>query len=557
MRKHYFLFLFALVTSFGYAQLRSVTFQVDMLTAAIDPAGIHMAGDFQDTAGYGGNWIPDTTKLTQVGTSNIYQVTVMIPDGKWRFKFINGNSWNGVEGVPADNQVGGGDDNRFAHIVKDTTLAAVHFAGWSPTGLKLMRLQVDLAQQTGFSKVTAAGDWQAAAGYPGDWDANTSELFVTNPNTPTVYENIYYVPADTFAYKFITDGSNWENVPGACAVNNNREIIVGNNPNVPGTVCYAMCTGCPTAPIPQYNLTLMVDMQNHLACNMMDSLDVAGTLNGWAGGDQLSDMGNNIWSVTMPVDSGEVKFKFRSFLGGNVGWEGVSDRVHMLTKDDTVKACYNVDGLTGYCTPIPAKADVTFRVDMATWGGAIDTAGVFLIGDFTSWQTNAIKMTPQPGGIYETTVSDFCPGAMFFKFVNGTPDASNSSNEENAGLDTTCAVPNGVGGWNRFHERQNANPIVFNLIFDSCDGMNISVEEEDEMANINVFPNPVKDFVWVDLTGQKDADISIIDLSGRTVKTLTHVNGMVKIERGDMTSGVYIMQIMSGGSKQTVKLILE
>ena len=61
MRKHYFLFLFALVSTFGFAQLRTVTFQVDMGSTTINMTGVHVAGDFQDTAGATGNWKPDET----------------------------------------------------------------------------------------------------------------------------------------------------------------------------------------------------------------------------------------------------------------------------------------------------------------------------------------------------------------------------------------------------------------------------------------------------------------------------------------------------------------
>jgi len=558
MKKFYSLLAAALVSTMGFAQLRSVTFQVDMMTATISADGIHAAGDWQDTAGYGGNWNPDTTLFAQVGTSNIYSVTVNIPDGKWRFKFINGKGWGNVEGVPADNQVGGGDDNRFVHVTKDTTLAAVQFAGWSPTGKKLVRFQVDVAQQTGVTSVSAAGDWQMAAGYPADWNSTDCELFVTNPNTPTIYENIYYVVADTFAYKFITNGTGWETVPSGCEVGGNRQIIVGNNPNVPGTVCYGMCVACPTAPIPQYSLTLMVDMQNHLACNLMDSLDVAGSLNGWGGGDLLTDMGNNIWAVTLMVDSGEVQFKFRSFESGNTGWEGVPNRLITLSANDTAKACFNVDGLNGYCTPIAPKEDLTFEVDMATWGGSIDTAGVFLMGDFTNWESGAMKMTSMGAGIYEITITDFCPGQLFFKFVNGTPDPSDPSNQENAGLDSTCAKPNGLGGWNRFYERPAAGSAKLSYIFDSCTGANIGIGEDFTNEVILISPNPISDFAVVNLSTEGMFNINVMDMTGRIVKTINNVNGAVILERGNLNAGVYIMMVSDErGNLNSTKFIIE
>lgn len=543
MKKIYYLMIFALISTGAFAQLRSVTFQVDMLTATISADGIHAAGDWQDTAGYGGNWNPDTTLLTQVGTSNIYEVTVNIPDGKWRFKFMNGKGWGNVEGVPTENQVGGGDDNRFAHITKDTTLAAVHFAGWSPTGLKLVRLQVDVAQQTGVTSVSAAGNWQMAAGYPSDWNATDSELFVTDPNTPTVYENIYYLPADTFQLKYITNGSNWETVPTACEVGGNRELIVGNNPNVPGTVCYAMCTACPSAPTPQYPMHFMVDMQNHLKCNTMTYLDVAGSLNGWSGGDTLLDPdGDDIYEGILMVDSGEVQFKFRAHTATSDGWEGVPNRLVTLSGADTAMACFNVDGLGSYCTPIPAAADITFRVDMAQWGGSIDTA-IYLIGDFTDWENNPIKMNSLGGGIYEYVYTGFCPASMFYKFVNGKADASDNSNQENTGLDSTCSVPNGIGGFNRTYTRPDANTHTLQYVFDSCDKIYIDVEEEFENVNLNLYPNPFHNQATVELSTEEMFDVSVMDMAGRVVKSMNSVNGIVTITREGLTSGIYLMVV--------------
>jgi len=554
MRKHYFLFLFALVSTFGFAQLRTVTFQVDMGSTTINMTGVHVAGDFQDTAGATGNWKPDETTLAQVGATTVYSVTVSIPDGTYQYKMLNGDNWPDEETIPSESQVGGGNGNRFITIYKDTTLAAVEFSGNAPAGKDLMRLVTDMSQKVTFGTVTVAGDFQMAAGFPGNWDANATEMFNADPNRPMVYERLLYVVADTFAYKLI-EGGNWESVPSACESGGNRPMIV--NGDIVEENCFAMCGPCPAAPLPQYTMTLMVDMQNHLACNMMDSLDVAGSLNGWAGGDLLTDMGNGNRGTTMMVDSGEVQFKFRSHLGGNVSWEGVPNRVAVHSSADTVQACFNVDGLGGYCNPIPAKADLTFRVDMATWGGSIDTAGVYLIGDFTAWQTNAIQMTALPGGIYETTVTDFCPGSMYFKFVNGTPDASNSANEENAGLDSTCAVDNGVGGMNRFFERQNANATTFNLIFDSCAGMNISIDEEEKTDIVKMYPNPMTNSAWIELT-EGNFDVTVLDLSGRTIKNLSNVSGKVEITRDNLTSGLYIVTVTNDkGAASSAKLIVE
>ena len=449
MKKFYYLLVSALISTAGFAQLRSVTFQVDMSGQTVSSNGVHIAGDFQDTAGYtGGNWQPNTTTLSQVSTSTVYDVTVSIPDGKYEFKFLNGDTWNDAENVPSESGIdpSNGNYNRWINIYKDTTLDAVAFGGNAPSGMELLRFQCDVANQTGVTSVTCAGNWQMAAGFPGDWSATSSELFQVNSNMTTVYERIFYVPIDTFEYKFVTNGSNWETVPSGCSNGGGNREAMMTGATVAGVDCYGACGPC-GGPTPQYAMHFMVDMQNHLACNTMTYLDVAGSLNGWAGGDTLTDPDNDdIYEGTVMVDSGEVQFKFRAHTATSDGWEGVPNRMITLMGADTVKACFNVDGLGAYCTPIPAPSDITFRVDMAQWGGSIDTAGVFIIGDFTGWEDGTpIKMNSIGAGIYEYTYTGFCPGSMFYKFVNGTPSSSDNSNQENAGLDSTCAVPNGLG----------------------------------------------------------------------------------------------------------------
>ena len=73
---------------FAWSQNRNVTFQVDMTGQTVSANGVHIAGDFQSAAGAPGNWDPAATALTQVGTTNIYEVQVSIPDGIYQFKFI-------------------------------------------------------------------------------------------------------------------------------------------------------------------------------------------------------------------------------------------------------------------------------------------------------------------------------------------------------------------------------------------------------------------------------------------------------------------------------------
>ena len=80
--------------------------------------------------------------------------------------------------------------------------------------------------------VHVAGNFQAAAGFPADWNPGSTEL--TDPDGDMVFELTVNVPPGTYLYKFI-NGAAWteqpENPPAACALNDgagnfNRQVTV-------------------------------------------------------------------------------------------------------------------------------------------------------------------------------------------------------------------------------------------------------------------------------------------------------------------------------------------
>lgn len=105
--------LVVLLTTFS-AAATSLTFRVDMRGRAISPAGVHVAGNFQAAAGFGGDWNPATTALTDADADSVFELTVQVPAGTYAYKYVNGTTWPESEIVPglcgyAD---GGGNVNR-------------------------------------------------------------------------------------------------------------------------------------------------------------------------------------------------------------------------------------------------------------------------------------------------------------------------------------------------------------------------------------------------------------------------------------------------------------
>lgn len=558
MKKVLFVFSFVLGLIEMQAQNVNFTFRVDMHGQNIQAGGVHVAGNFQKAAGASGDWNPSATMLTDLDKDSIYEVTVSIPYGTYEFKFLNDSVWSGAENVPARAQVelGNGNNNRWIGVwKKDDSLAAIPFGGSAPRGTNLVRVRVDMQKET----IDTAGVF--VAGNMQNWTGGATRLSALSKNNQ-VYDYAFYLANGAYEYKFI-NGSSWEGVPGACAVNSNRGVTVSSD-TVVDKVCFAQCGACATS---RYKIVFRVDMST--TCDF-DSVDVAGSFqaNGnvggnWSGGVNMKDIGGKIFlSDTIVLDAGGYEYKFRKISKGNVSWEGRSNRQLNVSKDDTTNlTCYDKDTL---CSPVPAPADVTFIVDLTN--ETPDANGdIFVMGNFTNpnWQGGALKMLQVPGkpGFYTTTFPKMCPGTFYYKFVNGP--VSNNQNEEGF-KDTTqrsCVVANGIGGFNRTYTRTNANPVILAYVFNKCETIKNGIQATGNLQNqLSLYPNPMSEFARLDLGNTSGSyEIRLIDVTGKEFRTYSNVSGSVMaIEKNGLSAGVYFISVKgSNGDSGVIKLIIQ
>lgn len=246
-------FLAILMFSFVLNQTfaKKVKFSVNMSTQTVSPAGIHISGNFQTLAGFpGGDWNSATTSLTiETSDTNIYSVLVDIPAHRaYQFKFVNGDLFYEVEFVPEESRVGHDfNDSRWFYLdslTNDTTLIGVlPFGENAPIGKKLLRLKVDVKNQT---SIDPSGVFVAAT-FNNFSYTNAKMYSFTN----TAFEYFTYVDSGaTIEYNFANgnNSSKAENIVGNCATNNKRNITV-NDDTVLDSVCFATCTLCQTTGI--------------------------------------------------------------------------------------------------------------------------------------------------------------------------------------------------------------------------------------------------------------------------------------------------------------------
>jgi len=399
--------------------------------------------------------------------------------------------------------------------------------------------QVDMALQTvGADGVHIAGSFQQAAGFPADWTPGSTAL--SNGGSGTLYSVTVNLPAGTYEYKFI-NGNSWgndEGVPASCATNGNRTVVVSAATTIPA-VCFAQCVPCPAGPLPTYNITFQVDLENF--CGSFDSITLAGTVTNWNEGMTMTQVGtSNVYEAVTTVDSGDYEYKFRFHLNGNTNWEGLPNRLGVASANATVPAvCFNS---TTPCSPKPADSDITFRVDF-TQSSETPADSIFVMGDFTSpaWQDGRLHMPMVSPGVYEVTFTGMCPQTFFYKFVNGGLAAGLP---EESFADTTqraCVEPNGIGGWNRVHTRTTANPITLGYVYNTCQSL-VSVKEFTQNT-FNVFPNPSLDGFTVKL-GDKNYGLQLIDITGKTVYSASQATGNFQVERGNLKAGFYILNVI-------------
>ncbi len=535
---------------------RTVKISVDMKNETVSSNGVHVAGSFQ-------GWSPSATTLTQEGSSTIYSTYAkMDANSVVEYKFINNNDWaTGVESVPAVSQKGhknNGEtnDNRWVWTGagSDTlVLPAFVFGGSAPDGEYAVRLAVDLQKE---SEVSADG--VHIAGSLQGWDpAKTAMANLYNTNK--IYEIILTLADNSYEYKFV-NGNAWgkdESVPSSCATNNNRSVTVSGADVEVSKVCFGSCDACPEREIPQFNATFQIDMGKE--CNF-EKVDIAGgKINGWAGGDFLTDDNmDGIYTITVKLDSGvEIAHKVRKIdADGNVNWEGGADRKYFVHNDTTFAVrCFGLDEPCSGAAIAPS--DITFQVDMSN---EIPQDTVWVMGSFTSpaWQSGAIAMLPNADNadLYEVTVEKVCNEYFEYKFANAIMSSSENGEDFPDSTDRACLKDNGLGSFNRHHTRTSSDAVTIAYVYNSCaapQGGNVS----NISSEMRIAPNPASGMFTVSLGSRTIEKVIVMSLDGRTVRSENPANNRADVNVFGLT-GVYLVQITDvDGNIATQKVVLQ
>jgi glycosidase len=244
---HFFIILIFFIGGGAiYAQTVEVTFQVDMNNETVSPNGVHIAGNFQSSAGLGANWNPGSSLLSDADGDLIYSITVAVPSGTYEYKFINGNAWGMDENPPGECSVGGTNNRVITVGSSDLVLPPVPFNGC----IASITLSVNMMGQTNSPNgIHVIGDFQVAAGFSQNWDATSIAL--EDINGDNTFEINLMLPPGEYQYLFVNgnDVLEAEVLSLDCSVTgsnntNNRVLTVATGASSPPTYCFNTCDEC-------------------------------------------------------------------------------------------------------------------------------------------------------------------------------------------------------------------------------------------------------------------------------------------------------------------------
>ena len=195
--------------------------------------------------------------------------------------------------------------------------------------------------------------------------------------------------------------------------------------------------------------------------------------------------------------------------------------------------------------PVVVDPTVTFSVDMSEYTGTIGTA-VNLSGEFNGWCGDCAPMTDMGGGVYELAVQ-MPAGTYQYKFT-----VDNWTDQEALTSGDACVDTISDGFDNRIYTVtvDETLPVV---CWNSCDACALGLNEMGNAELFQVVPNPANDQVVVNFEGNAQ-DLTILDLSGRVVKTINAYTSGASIDVSDLDSGMFIVTINKGAKYSTVLL---
>lgn len=202
-----------------------VTFMVDMGNEMIDDT-VSIAGSLQGAAigESWTDWTPGLSLLDDADNDSVYTISMMLPEGTYQYKYTNGGTWGGAEGVPGGCNVGGNREITVAG--PGPMMVPLHCFSSCDTCTPVLppinvTFRVDMSNEIlAASGVFTAGSFQDPA-----WEKDS--LPMMDPENDGIYEHTESIVPGEYEFKYFNggeqdplDGEFGMTNPGNCAASN-------------------------------------------------------------------------------------------------------------------------------------------------------------------------------------------------------------------------------------------------------------------------------------------------------------------------------------------------
>ncbi len=264
----------------------------------------------------------------------------------------------------------------------------------------------------------------------------------------------------------------------------------------------------------------------------------------------------NIYSVVVDIPAFRA-YEFRYF-NGNMGYDAefvpIPSRVLFNFDDNRWLYLDSLSNDTTFVGSIPyggtapvGKRLLRFRVDMQLQ--TLSSAWAHVEGDFQSWAPNETQLYSFDGMVYEyIAYVDTNTLNYSYRYLNGI-----TTGDEEI-INGTCADVS--GNRNILVSRDTMLDVV---CYSWCmDCSTVGIKESVLKDNVTISPNPTSDYSIIQFSNQGLHQVTITDITGRTVRTYKNSSSSLRIEKENLSPGIYSVNTIDNENNFSAsKLIIE
>lgn len=209
-------------------------------------------------------------------------------------------------------------------------------------------------------------------------------------------------------------------------------------------------------------------------------------------------------------------------------------------------ATLTANGASSYTWTSPASNNAVITVSpSSTTSYTVSGTAAGCVGTYTASTT--VSVNPTPVVTLAAITSTPCAGSAPIT-LNGTPAGGTYSG---TGVSAGAFTPSTAGSFTVSYTYTNTSGCSASasqvITVDGCVGVN-----ELQLESVKIYPNPVKDQLYINTQVSGIKTVEVYDLVGKKVMSLSSSETIIAIDSHELTSGLYIVRIQAENSKPVI-----